>query len=377
MSTRSPISTKLAGRVSALRASRRPASPSNLNNIKPWFDETTYPTIVDAVVRCAATREQQAFQCTSRYWRKRVDVIRSMHLVLDGELYSDFPRRLSTNLLHDGKRAYFFNEANYSVYSSDTDSDMAFTLPAMDVSRTRVFDVRGQVRQAVLDDLAALLTSLDTLRVYAYYERAHQFEISLSDRFTAFWGQNFTAGPGRERTRLPTSKPKLPRAKRLVVFSHLGQYDQWTFKIPVNPLPAVPPGVKHLVVRLAVPSEPSMPLAGFARKFTPLPELKCATIIFSPTDRRWRKPKKRNKVNTLADLQTVVEALGVPVTVVGFDLLERRIQDAKNKLTGVTFADTRAYRAEVGEEDWALFTREAEGVDLLHRQHIWSDMLHR
>ncbi|BEJ15417.1 hypothetical protein CspHIS471_0500220 [Cutaneotrichosporon sp. HIS471] len=229
MSSRSPISTNSAARLRAHRAARRPTSPSNLNNIKPWFDETARPTIVDTVVRCAASREQQAFQCTSRYWRKRVDDIRSTHLVLDGELYSDFPRRFSTNLLHDGKRAYFFNEANYRVYSSDTDSDMAFTLPAMDVSRTRVFDVMGQ----------------------------------------------------------------------------------------------------------------------------------------------------RNKANTLADLQTVVEALDVPVTVVGFDLLERRIRDVKNKLTGVTFVDTRAYRAEVGEDDWALFTREAEGVDLLHRQHIWSDMLHR
>jgi hypothetical protein len=230
----------------------------------------------------------------------------------------------------------------------------------MDVSRTRVLDVRGEGRLVVFHAIAALLTSLDTLRVYAYLVVQHPGEIHFSDRFTSFYSQNYTEGRGTERQRLPPPELRLPRARRLVVFSHLGQYDQWGFSIPISPLSVAPPGVEHLVVHLAVPNEPEAPLAGFSRDFTPLPELKRATIIFTPAERPWRIPKTPKETDPLGDLQVLVEALGVPVTVVGFDLVERRIDGAKDKLTGVTYVDTSAYRAHVGQEEWALFTREGE-----------------
>jgi hypothetical protein len=79
----------------------------------PWFDETSHPTVVDTIVRCAATPEQAVFKCTSKHWRKRVNAIRSTHLIFDGELYSDFPRRCSISLLHDGLRSYFYNRCDY------------------------------------------------------------------------------------------------------------------------------------------------------------------------------------------------------------------------------------------------------------------------
>ncbi|KLT46406.1 hypothetical protein CC85DRAFT_324733 [Cutaneotrichosporon oleaginosum] len=334
------------------------SSPPSLDlSTHTWIDERTYPGIIDNIVRSADRAVHAAFQCTSRHWRKRVDVIRSTHLVLDGELYTDFPRRFSDNRLHNGLKLYFFNELTYHVSSSDSDPDMQISLPAMNVTRTRVLDIRNTVRRPVFDAVAALLPPLDTLRVYAYFELIQPWGLYQSDCFTAFFSQGYTPGT-------PRNEPW--RMRTLVVFSHLGQHALSAYRIAINPFD-LPKAVRrlqleleveHLVVHLAVPGGEA-PLAGFERDVYPIPSLTRATFIFTPATRPWRSPTKARETDTLGDLKAVVEALGVPVTFVGFDLVKGRV-NGNIKDLGVTVVDTATYRAQVGEVEWAVFTREAE-----------------
>jgi hypothetical protein len=127
-------------------------------------------------------------------------------------------------------------------------------------------------------------------------------------------------------------------------------------------------------VHFAVPPEGGVPPT--VNNTPNLPDLKATTLIFTPAvhgPQSMMKKRFAQDVSLILDLEGMIPALGA-VTVVGFDLLESRVEaeGARERFTalGVRFVDAETFRAEVGEEEWALFTREGDCADLLGRAQM-------
>ncbi len=263
-------------------------------------------------------------------------------------------------------RAWWQGRANSRT--RDLDADHPVALPQLDVSAVRTLDLRGTVRQPVLTELAPGL-QLDTLRAYGYYQlqmEAYNIREHLSGLQTMVFGDM----PGEDgRPKASWGATLLPNARRMVTFCHLGQRPTYTSLARLEP-----PGVQHLIVHFAVPPEGGVPPT--VNNTPNLPDLKTTTLIFTPAVHGPQSmvPKRFAKdASLIPDLEGMIPALGA-VTVVGFDLLESRVESegARERFTalGVRFVDAETFRAEVGEDEWVLFTREGEGEDMLGRAQM-------
>lgn len=240
----------------------------------------------------------------------------------------------------------------------------------------------------MLDALTPHL-KLHTLRLYAYNDPNYAGMGYSSDRPTAFWTQVWVEQRGRlGRRRSPVRgadrDPVLPEARQLVIFSSLVRRDEYTTHVELLPHRTT---AEELVIhftfkttplaRIVLGDEALVVPSGLQRAvviFTPTPEPTEADITAPHSSEGWK--------DTIADVAAVAARLGVPVTVVGFELLARaigfrsgEITEAKAMLRGVTLVDARTYAQDVGPETWALYTTEGGGEGMLQAANglYWAE----
>lgn len=335
-----------------------------------WLDALNHPYLVDLVVQCAAPDVLLSFRATSRWWRRRVDALLARHLVLDGQVVSTSHGHACAARLHFGMplMPLLLDEACYGRYAppcarwaqrarssraADADGRQAgaaldpVPFPAADVartldlSRTRVLDVRGAVRAGVLEAVARMVGRLDTIRVYDA-PTADSYPVSNSCSGAWWFG-------------LRGSHPL--RARRCVLFGSLVPYHG----LRTDPLHFCPADAEELIVRLEY--NPARPLARINALFPRTPDsLRRATFLFVPTAREPVLSSHDQFGSSLspggvaASLTQAVIRLGVPTLFVGAEGIAALpgIADVP-----VEFVTSERYRNVVGEETWHLFTAEA------------------
>lgn len=356
--------------------SSRSPSPSGV-----WIDALNHPYLVDLIVQAAPPDVLRAFRATSRWWRRRVDALLARHLVLDGTVLSTCHGHACAARLHFGiaLMPLLLDEALYGRYaapmwacgwvarSADADADadadgrssgssVSFPDPVpfpaadvartLDLSRTRVLDVRGAVRRGVLEAVARMAGRLDTLRVYAAATAA-SYPRSNACSATWWFGTHGAHWAGAHPL----------RARRVVVFGSLVPWHGQR----TDPVHFCPPDAEELVVRLSY--NPRAPLARLDALFPRTPaSLRRAVFVFTRTDRapvlssHDQFGSSLSPAGVAASLTQAVIKLGVPVLFVGAEGLAALpgISDVP-----VEFVAEERYRGIVGEDTWALFTKEA------------------